>query len=93
MQVEHVPYMDIRMISQTKGGEEMANERDLLTIADVADHLGCARSYAYRLVQTGEIPSLKIGKLRRIMGQDFDSYIERLRREQGLPLSAPQIQV
>lgn len=54
----------------------------LLTPEQLAEVLGCGRSYAYTLIAgpTPAIPSLKIGRLRRIRREDVDRFIaERMR--------------
>ena len=62
---------------------ETKNEaRELLTPEQLAEHLGCGRTYAYGLLAgpNPAIRSFKIGRLRRIRRQDVDSYVaERLR--------------
>ena len=63
--------------------EVMKNEaRELLSPEQLAEHLGCGRTYAYSLL-AGPNPAIRsftIGRLRRIRRQDVDSYVaERLR--------------
>ena len=56
--------------------------RDLLSPEQLADYLGCGRTYAYSLLAGPNpvIRSFKIGRLRRIRRQDVDRYIaDRLR--------------
>ncbi len=55
---------------------EVAN-KDLLTPEELAVVLGCGRTMAYQLIAEREIPSLKIGRLRRVRRSDVDSYVER----------------
>jgi excisionase family DNA binding protein len=62
---------------------EARSEEALLTPEDLADYLKCSRTYAYQLLARGEIPSLKLGKLRRIRRQDADLYIEMKVAEGG----------
>lgn len=61
----------------------MKNEaRELLSPEQLAEYLGCGRTYAYSLLAgpNPAIRSLKIGRLRRIRRVDVDHYIaERLR--------------
>jgi excisionase family DNA binding protein len=56
---------------------ENHSEHALLTPEELANYLKCGRTYAYRLLAKGEIPSLKLGKLRRIRRQDAELYIEQ----------------
>jgi excisionase family DNA binding protein len=54
----------------------------LLTPEQVAARLGIGRTYAYQLLRRGEIPSLKLGKLRRVRPQDLDRYLDALAEDQ-----------
>ena len=49
----------------------------LLRPSDVAAHLNISKSYAYRLMQTGEVPVVRIGKACRVRPQDLEAYIKR----------------
>lgn len=51
-------------------------ESRLLTVEQAAEYLGCGRSTVYVMLDTGQLPSLKIGKLRRISRTDLDDWIE-----------------
>jgi excisionase family DNA binding protein len=55
--------------------------RKLMSPEEVAEYLGCGRTFAFELLKTGEIPSLKLGRLRRVRRVDVDDYIERRLRE------------
>jgi len=49
----------------------------LLKASDVAKLLNVSRSYAYLLMQSEEIPTVHIGKSRRVRPQDLKAYIEQ----------------
>ena len=51
----------------------------LLTILEVAAKLRLGRSLTYRLIQTGELRSLKIGGSRRVAVVDLEEFVEKLR--------------
>jgi excisionase family DNA binding protein len=53
-------------------------EPALLSPEDLAVYLGCGRTYAYKLITDGAIPSVKLGRLRRIRRQDADAFVESL---------------
>jgi len=53
-------------------------ERKLLKVQEVADRLGICRSKAYMLVASGEIPSVRIGRNRRVASDVLDEWISRL---------------
>lgn len=50
-------------------------EKRVYSIQEVADALGISHSYAYQLVRSGEIPSLKLGKKRVIPIAKFEQWI------------------
>jgi excisionase family DNA binding protein len=52
---------------------------NLLKPGDVAKRLNISRSLAYQLLQRGDIPCVKIGKLVRICESDLQEYILRCR--------------
>lgn len=47
-----------------------------LTIAQVAEHLQIGRRLAERLVAEGAIPSIKVGRLRRVPAVALAEYVE-----------------
>ncbi len=57
----------------------------LLTAAEVARILQISRSMVYYLVRRGDLPSVKIGRLRRIHRDDVQEYF---RRHSGPPRAA-----
>jgi len=59
-----------------------ADNRVLLTVEEAAQRLGIGRSLAFRLVRTGEIESVQIGRLRRIHVSAIDRYAEKLAARQ-----------
>lgn len=54
----------------------------LLSVEDAARLLGFGRSFVYRqFIQTGVLPSLKVGGARRIAASDLHLFVERLKAE------------
>jgi excisionase family DNA binding protein len=49
----------------------------LLRAKEVVEILNISRSRAYNLMQRGEIPNVRIGKLRRIRSEDLIQYIKK----------------
>lgn len=45
-----------------------------LRIEDVAKRLNISKSTVERKIRSGEIPSMKIGRLRRIRAEDLEAY-------------------
>jgi excisionase family DNA binding protein len=54
-----------------------SGERRLLDIREVAELLGCSRSYVYVLLSSGQIRSLKVGKLTRVPLEAVSEFIDR----------------
>ena len=48
----------------------------LYTVAEVQEMLKIGKSRAYQLVQSGEIPHVRIGKLLRVPADDLERYLE-----------------
>lgn len=55
-----------------------APPRMLLTVTEVATELGCGRDTVYALLTRGDLPSVHIGRLRRIRHSDLTAYVESL---------------
>jgi excisionase family DNA binding protein len=48
----------------------------LLKASDVANTLSISRSFAYSLLESGQLPTIKIGRTLRVRVQDLEAYIE-----------------
>ena len=58
-------------------GQSRILPEPLLTASDVAYRLHLSRSCTYSLMQSGSIPTVHIGKSRRVRLQNLDACIER----------------
>jgi excisionase family DNA binding protein len=56
--------------------ENVMRINTLLKAKDVAEILKISRAMAYTLMQRGEIPTVRIGKARRVKPEDLIKYIE-----------------
>jgi len=68
---------------ETLGGEEGAPDRpqgqismELLSIPEVCQELGMGKSWVYRRLKSGEIPSIKLGHNIKVKRQDLNQYLE-----------------
>jgi excisionase family DNA binding protein len=52
----------------------------VLTINSAAERLGISRSLMYALIQSGEVESVRIGRLRRVPTEALSEYVTALRR-------------
>src|SRR4028119_1378152 len=67
-----------------EGGEGGEGGLDLLSITDVCRELGMGKSWVYRHIQSGEIPSVKLGRNIKVRREDLEGYLEN-QRYQGVP--------
>lgn len=58
-------------------------DRILLRVEEAAARLGIGRTLMYRLVLTGAVESVSVGRLRRIPAECLDDYVARLRHQVG----------
>jgi excisionase family DNA binding protein len=56
-----------------------------LSPEQLADYLGCGRTHAYEILRSGAIQSFKVGRLRKVLREDADEYLRRLRDERQGP--------
>ncbi len=59
-----------------------AQTKMLLTVEEAARRLGIGRSLAWRLVQEGEIPSVRLGRLVRVPMRQLEEWLQAQSREQ-----------
>ena len=50
----------------------------MLTVKETASRLKISPSHAKRLIATGEVPSVKVGRCRRVRLTDLGAYIDGL---------------
>ena len=60
---------------------ESSDTRLLLRIDEAAERLGIGRSLMYRLVLSGEVESVHVGRLRRVPAECLAEHVARLRVE------------
>jgi excisionase family DNA binding protein len=51
----------------------------LLAIPEVCQELGMGKSWVYRRLRSGEIPSVKLGRLIKVKRADLEGYLENHR--------------
>jgi excisionase family DNA binding protein len=70
--------MEIAMSSSTASGQAA-----LLTVEEAAERLRIGRTSMYRLVSTGAIETVTVGRLRRVPPECLAEYVAALRRARG----------
>lgn len=48
-----------------------------MTVAEVAQQLRVSKMTVYRLVHSGELPAVRVGRSFRVRQDDVDGYLER----------------
>ncbi|MFF0389353.1 helix-turn-helix domain-containing protein [Kitasatospora sp. NPDC004615] len=60
-----------------------------LTVEEAARRLGVGRTTMFALIRTGEVPSIPIGRLRRVPAEALTEYVRRRMQESGFtPIAA-----
>ena len=54
-------------------------EELLVSVVEAARRLSIARSHVYQHLQNGTLPSIQIGRARRIEVRELDAFVERMR--------------
>jgi excisionase family DNA binding protein len=57
-----------------------ATTRLLVDVRTAAAALGCGRSYVYDLINRGELPAVKLGRLTRVPVDGLTEFVSRLAR-------------
>ena len=52
-------------------------QRLLLNVNEVASLLGCGRTYVYGMIQRGELPVIKLGRLTRFPASELEEFIRK----------------
>ncbi len=60
-----------------------APAREILSPEELAEFLGCSRTFAYKLLAERAVPSFKVGRLRRVRLSDARDYVERRLADEG----------
>lgn len=71
------------MATGTTGPEDTGDSQPdgvLLTVEEAAERLRLGRTLVYRLISSGELESVKVGRLRRVPAECLPEYVATLRR-------------
>ena len=63
--------------------ETKAEQIEWFTTDELVRWLGLGRTKTYEMLRSGEIPSYKIGRVRRIRRRDVEAWLERNRYYPG----------
>jgi excisionase family DNA binding protein len=65
---------------QVRQTQERRGE-DLLSVMEVCQELGMGQSWVYKRIQSGEIPSIKLGRNVKVKREDLHQYLESQQRQ------------
>jgi len=71
----------VRSVTSVRASHEGARRARalLLSVREVAERLGCGRTFVYELISSGQLETVKLGRLRRVPVAALDALVERLR--------------
>ncbi len=52
-------------------------QREYLTVAELQEVLGIGSTKAYQLLQSGEIPAVRVGRALRVCRRDLDEWAQQ----------------
>ncbi|MFF6955620.1 excisionase family DNA-binding protein [Streptomyces sp. NPDC008317] len=70
-----VPEDDLRTLIAARNGSHGDPTLVALTVAEAARRIGISRTKMYEYVSSGQIPSVKIGSLRRIPAEALGAFV------------------
>ncbi|MCT2589848.1 helix-turn-helix domain-containing protein [Streptomyces sp. N2-109] len=76
-QLLDVPEDTLRALITARGGDRGDSTLVGLTVAEAARRIGIGRTKMYEYITTGEIPSAKVGRLRRIPAEAVGEFLAR----------------
>lgn len=74
------------MVTDARAGEQSGDRRPdvmLLTVEEAARSLRLGRTLVYRLIASGELESVTVGRLRRVPAECLAEYVATLRGAQS----------
>jgi excisionase family DNA binding protein len=70
----------IAVTANTDDADDGRSDGLLLTVEEIAKRLRLGRTLVYRLISSGELESVKVGRLRRVPAECLPEYVATLRR-------------
>ncbi|HUF53303.1 MAG TPA: helix-turn-helix domain-containing protein [Dehalococcoidia bacterium] len=66
------------------------SDKILLTVPEAAERLGVGRSFLYGIIQRGDLPSIKLGRARRVSLTALESFVARLEEAECTETTLPE---
>jgi excisionase family DNA binding protein len=64
--------------------KSLDNEKEIMTVTQVAEYLQISEITTYKLVNEGKIKAFKIGRHWRVKKEDLSEFIEKLKRRERI---------
>lgn len=68
---------------RTHGPTGDPDEKLLLSVVEAARRLGIGRTLMYELLRSGQIPSVRVGRLRKVATAALEAFVTGLREQGG----------
>ena len=62
----------------------MSDKNEYMSLEEVADFLGVTYQLIYKLVRSGELPAVRLGKLYRVSRTDLNDYLAKSKNSASL---------
>lgn len=83
-----VPEEDLRALMAKRSPSQGDTTLVGLTVAEAARRMGIGRTTLYKYVASGEIPSVKVGRLRRVPVEAVNAFLQRRLSSDGFGTAA-----
>ncbi|MDP9442891.1 MAG: helix-turn-helix domain-containing protein [Actinomycetota bacterium] len=64
-------------MASNQGGEQPLSEVEFLTVAEVAAAMRVSKMTVYRLVHSGDLPAVRVGRSFRVPESAVDEYLKK----------------
>ncbi|MEV0066645.1 excisionase family DNA-binding protein [Amycolatopsis sp. NPDC050768] len=73
----------LHMATEASSGQGPSGPRRMLTVEQAADWLAVSRTTMFALIKAEVVPSVLVGRHRRVPANELTAYVERLIAEAG----------
>ncbi|MET7712320.1 helix-turn-helix domain-containing protein [Streptomyces sp. NPDC005407] len=87
-QLLDVPEDSLRALIAARSGDQGDTTLVGLTVAEAARRMGVGRTTLYKYISSGEIPSAKVGRLRRVPIEAVNDFLQRRLSPEGFGTAA-----
>ena len=81
--MSNAEHRSLRVTSGDDSVEDSTSLREMLTVEQAADRLAVSRTKMFALIKDEVVPSVLIGRYRRVPADELTAYIEQLIAESG----------